>query len=731
MRGATRLMRLAGIGGLGLGTALSLALVGSASASAAEVGSQPAGAVAASASAQPPLYSPDNDPFFAQPYVDIDEWRDAPVRHRYVHGGFKGTDTRFSFYFPAKEQYRGHFFQYITPFPLSENTTQAQPPGSNNPIAFSVDSGAYFIETNMGGTIDLGKVHITKVDPTIGGYRANAAAAAYSRKLAMEMYGPKRPYGYAFGGSGGGFRTVGLIENTTGVWDGVVPFVLGSTQAIPNMFTVRIRAMRILGDKLDQVVDAASPGGSGDIYAGLTPVQVDALREATRMGFPPQSWYMWRTMGIHGLSALYPGIAAADRGYFTDFWTKPGYLGHDHPEQFEGARLKFESNVAGVLTAADAARARINIEASSERNRGGVDEAFKVPEGALGQRIAAFRLAATPPTVPFTGGDLVVLSGAAQGKRLPLARYVGDIAVLGTADPDVARLIAPGDQVRIDNSNFLALETYHRHQVPPLGEGFAVWDQFRKADGTPIYPQRPMLLGPMFIPTVGRKETGEIQGKMILLESMWDREAMPWQADWYRKRVERHLGARTQDNFRLWYTDHAVHGDADPKTSGEDPARVVSYLPVLQQALVDLANWVEKGIAPPASSQYRIEDGQVVLAPTAAARKGIQPVVTLTVNGGARAEIAAGQNVSLVGTIEVPPGAGAIVGVQWDFDGKGAFTDAAVRVGARKAVVRVSHRFDTPGTYFVGLKGISQRQGDARIPYQRIQNLDRVRIVVK
>ena len=40
------------------------------------------------------------DPLYDKPYVDIDEWRDEPVRHRYVHGGFQGTDLRFSIYFP-------------------------------------------------------------------------------------------------------------------------------------------------------------------------------------------------------------------------------------------------------------------------------------------------------------------------------------------------------------------------------------------------------------------------------------------------------------------------------------------------------------------------------------------------------------------------------------------------------------------------------------------------------
>jgi hypothetical protein len=546
------------------------------------------------------------------------------------------------------------------------------------------------------------------------------------------MYGGKRPYGYAFGGSGGAFRTVGLSENTTGVWDGTVPFVLGSTQAIPNMFTVRIRAMRVLGDKLDQVVDAASPGGSGDIYAGLTPLQVDALREATRLGFPPQSWYMWRTMGIHGLSALYPGIAAVDPTYFTDFWTKPGYLGHDHPEQFADARLEFESEVARVLTAADAARARINIDASRETQRGGVDEAFKIPSGPEGARIAAFRLAGVPPTVPFTGGDLVVLSGAAQGKRLPLARILGDVVVLGTADPDVARLIKPSDRVRVDNSNFLALETYHRHQVPPLDEGFKVWDQFRDAAGRPLYPQRPMLLGRLFIPTVGRKETGEINGKMILLESMWDREAMPWQADWYRRRVQQHLGAATDRNFRLWYTDHAVHGDVDPKTSGEDPTRVVSYLPVLQQALRGLSAWVEKGIAPPASTNYQVVDGQVVLPPTAAARRGVQPVVTLRVAGRDRIEVRAGQPVRFTGTIAVPPGSGAVIAADWDFDGAGTFpVSSPVAKAAKQVTVTASHSFAEPGTYFVALRAFSNRAGNLATPYARIRNLDRVRVVVR
>jgi hypothetical protein len=40
------------------------------------------------------------DPDYTKPSIDVDEWRDEPVRHRYVHGAFEGTDLRFSYYFP-------------------------------------------------------------------------------------------------------------------------------------------------------------------------------------------------------------------------------------------------------------------------------------------------------------------------------------------------------------------------------------------------------------------------------------------------------------------------------------------------------------------------------------------------------------------------------------------------------------------------------------------------------
>ena len=670
-----------------------------------------------------------SDTLLKSPYVDVDEWRDKPIRHRYVHGGFKGTETRFSFYFPPKEKYEGRFFQYITPFPDNEYLSQGAS-GEEDKIGFSVSSGAYFIETNGGGRIDFGKPGFAS-DPSIGAYRANAASAQFSRVVAVQIFGGKRPYGYAFGGSGGAYRTIGGIENTEDVWDGVVPYVVGSPMAIPNVFTVRMHAMRVLKDKLAQIIDAVEPGGSGDMYAGLNAEEKDALQEVTKMGYPPKSWFGYKTMGIHGFLVLYQGVVMADRKYFTDdFWKVPGYLGANPPPSLLKARIQKVSKIKAGIPVDEAARLGL-IESPSAQERGTAEAAWKSMGEKEGTMPVAFQLEDMLPDIDFPGGDLVIKSGTAVGKTLQLTKIAGDKVIIGPADARVLAQVKQGDEVQVDNSNFLAVQTYHRHQVP--GNEYKVWDQFRDKDGRPIYPQRPMMLGPLFTRSAsGVLPGGKYKGKMIVLASLWDREAFPWQADWYRLKVIENLGAETDNHFRLWYTDHALHGDL---TKQEDPTHTVSYLGVLQQALRDLSAWVEKGIAPPATTNYNIEDGQVIVPPTATERKGIQPVLTLKANGGERAEVKVGEPVTFNAIIELPQNTGKIVAAQWDFEGAGSFGVEGKLIpdgnSSTRVTLKTSHVFTKPGTYFTTLRGVAQRQGDVRTPYARIQNLARVRIIVR
>ncbi len=510
----------------------------------------------------------------ADPYIDVDEWRDAPVRHRYVHGGFTGTDARFSIYLPPPELYEGRFFQHITPVPDSEHLAQGAT-GEEDKIGFSIASGAYFLETNGGGeTATLG----SSVDPTIGAYRANAAAAQHSRVVAAEMYGEHRAYGYAYGGSGGGYRTIGGAENTSGVWDGVVPYVIGSPMAIPNMFTIRMHAQRVLRHRFDQIVDAVEPGG-GDMYAGLDVEERDALGEVTRMGFPPLSWFGHRSMGLHAFPVLYGGMRMADASYFDDFWSEPGYLGYAPPPSLVRDIVQHPCEVVELLTDLDADAIGLTIGRQAGQARGDVDTAWQGAEAPPSAPVAV-RLSNTPG-IEILGAELVVMSGAAAGERLLVVDLVGEIAVFGPVDANVVAQLRPGDAVELDNRGFLAAQTYHRHQVP--GPDYPVWDQFRNADGSPIYPQRPLILGPLFAAGAsGTVQTGRFDGKMILVESLLDREALPWQADWYRSKVHEHVGDAIDDCFRLWFTDHALHGDNEIQ---EDPTHTISYIGVLHQAL--------------------------------------------------------------------------------------------------------------------------------------------------
>jgi hypothetical protein len=661
------------------------------------------------------------DPLFKEPYVDVDEWRDAPVRHRYVHGGFKGTTARFSLYFPPKERYQGRFFQHITPTPGSENEG-TKGSGPDNKVAFAIASGAYFIETNEGGMTSLA------TDPTLAAYRVNAAAARYSRTLASQMYGPHRTYGYAFGGSGGAFRTIGGFENTRGVWDGVVPYVVGSPVAIPNVFTARLLALRVLKDKFPAIVDSLEPGGSGDPYAGLNQEERDVFTEVTRLGFPVQSWSNYKTVGMGAFPILFEMVIGKDPKYFTeDFWNVPGYAGANPSASLVSARVQHRTTIKKVIPRED------QPSASANAPNNGVDTAWQQLQGPP----AGFEIE-NAPQGNVEMATVIVRTGAAAGATFPLGKMEGNTIFVGVSMAalmsggralDALKQIKPGDEVLIDNSNFLAAQYYHRYQVPT--PDFYVWDQFRGPDGKPIYPQRPKTIGPEFAASAGgTTQSGRFQGKMIIVESLWDQDAFPWQADWYASKVKAALGSRFNDNFRLWFTDHALHGDVEQQA---DPTHTVSYLGALHQALRDLSAWVEKGVSPPPGTTYKVIDGQVQVPAAAGERKGIQPVLSVTANGGLRAEVAAGQPVTFSAVLEVPPQTGRVVAAEWDFVGEGTFAAAGDVTGSSgtRVVLKATHTFSKPGTYFPVLRAASQRQGDAKSPYARIQNLGRVRVIVR
>ncbi|KAF2395893.1 hypothetical protein EJ06DRAFT_257816 [Trichodelitschia bisporula] len=661
------------------------------------------------------------DPLYTYPYIDVDEWRDTPLRHRYVHGGFNGTELRFSFYFPPAEQYRKRFIQ---PLPaVSGNEKLVFEPAALGAIIsdiapFSFESGAYIVESNQGRQ-DM----YPGDDATITGFRGSAAAARFSRELAAKMYGPHRPYGYVFGGSGGGYKTLACIENGT-EWDGAVPFIIGSPVSIPSVFTVQAHAMRVLASKFDSIVDALEPGGSGDMYAGLDIEQRQALAEVTKFGFPPEAWFRHKKIasGYTGVfSGLLDNVISADPAYFDDFWKKPGYLGADPPASLVKARVQRNITIKRIVYSKEALAMGLPVSLPG-KFAGGLNE---VP--------AAFRLDGLPAGGELMGSTLTVARGEAKGTVLYLVATVGDLALVGFGAANFRTLskIKAEDGLILDNANYLASQTYHRHINP--GPEYPVWNQYQAA-GKPIYPQRKSAFdGKTSMSGTGTLQSGKFSGKVIVIEAMMDEAAYPWQADWYQSQVKKHLGARIDDQFRLWMVERCMHTSpavGDTERPAED-TRIVTYAPVIQQALRDLIQWVEKGVAPPPSSAYRVEDGQIVVG-SAQERRGVQPVVTLTVNGKARADVKVGQAVEFAGTVEVPPGAGRVVATEFDFDGAGLFPSSPKfeSTGAgTHATVKTSYAFTAPGTYFPALRGFSAR-GNVSSPFGRAHNLGRVRVVV-
>ena len=635
-----------------------------------------------------PITDESEDPRFNAPYVDVDEERTTPVPHRYVHGGFTGTDARYSFYFPPADRYDGRFFQPTHQLFFSEEAQEGA-------ITFTLDSGAYLVQSNMGGSEYPRSAELAvsgKYDPTIGGYRVNAAAAKYSRVKAVELYGQHRPFGYLHGPSGGAFQTITSMEQTEGVWDGAVPQVMGSPNAIPGVFTVRIHTLRVLkaGGKFAQVMDAIDPGGSGDPYAGLNDEERGALEEASRLGFPMRGWWNWETMTGGPLRLVAGYVPLLDPDYADDFWSKPGYLGTDPRSSVAAARIQHSTTIADKL------------------------------EGP--NRLVL----ATVPTGDLTGIDLLIAGERIETPPVDAAARTVTIPDMLVARFDNAQV---GDPVSLDNSWYLALQTFHRHNVPtPDMYG---WNQFREGgDGEPIYPQRETLVGPIgAVNGSGALNTGYFKGKMILLESLVDIEALPWQADWYAKKVEQALGkSEMEDNFRLYFTDNAQHGfPAGPPAH----ARTVSYAGVLQQALRDVSAWVERGVAPPPSTNYEVVDSQVIVPRDAASRRGVQPVAELMVDGGDRADVTVGEAVNFSAAIETPPDTGDVVDAEWDFDGAGEYPVRAELTAIGPSLkLDATHTYDEPGTYFAALRVTSQREGDAETPHARIQNVARVRVIV-
>ena len=640
---------------------------------------------------------PGGDPFFGPPRIDTDEWRDAPLPHRYVHGGFEGTDTRFSVYLPPAGQFRGRFLQYLegghggSEHALTTDRTGGEQSRAAFRLAFA-ELGAYLVESNQG---HIGNdMSGLRGDWSVTWYRASAVTARFARGLAAQMYGQAPHHGYVYGPSGGGLRCFWCMERAPDVYDGAVPYVISPV----GVYTLSAHAYGVegLGDRLSDVVDATEVGGSGDPFSGLTNVQADALATLYRVGWARGAEAQLRREYIFGFGMQ--GVRQQDPEYFGDFWSRPGYAGTDDRAHVAARLVEGKASVRRVVTAGDLHADPMALWLARD------------PAAPL-----AVELDGADPGTLF-GAELTLLTGRAAGRRLSVGSVhaSGALIPFTLGVPELFSDVEPGDEVSFDNRDFVAFCYYHRHVDAGPDSPFRV-------DGRSIHPTRASA--------VAAGLTGRLAGRMILCPGAVDSNVFP--TDSYPRLVAEALGERADRHFRVWWMDHASH--APPAVHRPGPGwdtRLIDYTGIVEQALRDVVAWVEDDVAPARMSYRFSRDNALVLPASAAERGGVQPVVHLTVNRGSRAEVSPGSEVELEARVEMPPGAGTLVRAEWDFRGDGSWPETiAIESGATSTVLRATHRYPEPGTWFPAVRVSGHRRGTAA-EGAPVVNLGRARVVV-
>jgi hypothetical protein len=462
------------------------------------------------------------DDFFGSPFVDVDEERVATSPHRYIHGGFEGTDTRFAFCFPPAERWQGRMYQPLEGANAGHENVNTGPLGPvTGGLEMNFRLGGYTVESNMG---HIGDVMDAKAgpDPTIYGFRAAAESARLSKHVAAQIYGAPPHHSYVYGGSGGARRSPLCLAYGNGTWDAALPYMGDAMDGehgdmrrlrtgTPN-FSAMFNVQRVLRDKIAGVIDAMWPGGSGDPFAGLDTHQREELANLYRLGYPRGDEFMIaQPMGQAWLWASMAERLVATDPYFEAFWSEPGHVGFDEPERVRNDLIQMRTRVKRPLYARDF----------------GEEPRFQTPEFAAVATLAqlfsgmenmwdtpiAVELEEEPGGYP-QGAGIRLVSGAAAGRQLFYmsgARNVWLVAGAGEAHNLRFAGVQAGDEVELDNRAFLAYCYYYRHHLMNHAE----WQSLRVGD-RPIYKQ---YEHPEASPFMGVLHTGRYEGKLMWVHS--------------------------------------------------------------------------------------------------------------------------------------------------------------------------------------------------------------------
>ncbi|MCE7798876.1 PKD domain-containing protein [Sphingobium sufflavum] len=557
---------------------------------------------------------------------------------------------------------------------------------------------------------------------TAAHWRHSAAATKIAEDIVRKMYGTTgRIYAYYWGCSGGGQMAQAAAEGQTGVWAGVIvvcPATRGNPAhafqwtghfalALSAEKRARLMSLRAVGNGVN-ASDGLTDAEKTLLYAGLNAEEQSVLNEVLAAGYPLNELNTFLFLSpITGTNEIF----YQDPTYEDDFWSKPGYEGSNPPSYLAAAKMDGFATITAIERDAAGAVTAVHLD---PRTIPTVPAASASPIGTTGQRFYVYRADGRTRVVdPDSHSEAY---GELAGS---LDRTTGVLTLSGKNSPVLLGALVKGAKIRVNNRFLLAAYFYPRHTIVP---GYYQYDQYRNADGTPKYPQRPLNVAD--ITTIkqgaGVLSLGNIKTKVMLFQNLSDFLAFPSWVAGYANTIEERLGkAKADQMLRVYYQERGGH------TNGG----IVGG--VFNQALIDMMAWAEKGIAPKPSSQWTFELPltQVILSPDATIRRGLQPVVELKVDGSDHATVDVNQSVSLAARLAMPPSTGKIVQYNWTY---GAATDAIVLPKALQTVdVARTVSFTTPGNYIVRLTANGQRDGLVEPANQTLaQNYKEVRVTV-
>jgi hypothetical protein len=560
----------------------------------------------------------------------------------------------------------------------------------------------------------------------VASHRHEAAATKVAKAYANKLYGnTAKIYSYFWGCSGGGTVAMAAAENVTGIWDGVQPQCIGTNGDAPyhSFYWQALYTMAIPQAKRDAIAAAAVPGGTGDVYAGLNEEETSVLNEFLAAGYPLP------VIGNH-FKSLTPlvdpiDIRLADPTYEADFWSKPGYAGANPPNYLKAAKVDGWATITGITR--DAAGVPTIVQ---------FDPATVPALGTTGDNYLEYWVYAADGETRLIDPVRAVGAPTDNKRRFSLMGKfnagTGTLTLNGT-EKDVfggvsnitnssvlLDALKVGSKLRVNNRFILAMYYYPRYSNIP---GVRSHDQYRNADGSPKFPQRQdisVLSHSNYRTMGGRVETGAVTTKTMIIEGMGDNLSWPIFNVSYAERIQKTLGpAKAGNTMRFYLHDNGRHA-----AGGGEPG-------IFQQSIQDLMAWAEHGTPPPPSTSYAVRNGQVVLPNEAAVRHGLQPVMNLTANGGARAVVGVNQPVNLAAKLEMPPRTGQIVQYKWTVAGT---VDPMTVLSKPQPLVNAERTvtFDKPGTYVIRLTVNGQRDGLLAPANQTLmQNFKEVRVVVQ